>query len=189
MMHPCDIRWIAKCKSFALILLVAATTSQVQHVVADVIVLANRTSRDLPIRFSPVGGLAQSVTIAVDETVPFYLDGKASVSFTATGGSQSKLLDANCAYYFARGADGRVDLQKLGLGEDGTLMDGHALPGAASRAPTATITVKILVDEEEPARQAVWERRLRHRIEAASATFEKLFHTKLQVIAVGTWNS
>ena len=57
-----------------------------------------------------------------------------------------------------------------------------------SQARTATITVKILVDEEEPGRQAVWERRLR-RVEAASAVFEKYFHIKLQVIAVGTWNS
>ncbi len=156
---------------------------------ADVIVIANRATRDLPIRFSPVGGLAQSVTIAVDETVPFYLDGKANVSFTAIGGSQTKLLDANCAYFFARGADGRTDLQKIGLGEDGTLLDGHTLPGSASRSPNATITVKILVDEEESGRQGVWERRLRRRVEAASATFEKYFHTKLQVIAVGTWNS
>src|SRR4051812_27683191 len=126
-----------------------ALVAAARQALADVIVLANRTSRDVPVRFSPVGGLAQSVTIAVDETVPFYLDGKANVSFTATGGSQSKLLDANCAYYFARGADGRTDLQKLGLGEDGTLTEGHSLPGSASRAPNATITVKILVDEEE----------------------------------------
>ena len=92
--------------------------------------------------------------------MPFYLDGKADVSFTTIGGSKNVRLDANCAYYFSRGTDGSVDLQKIGLGEDGTLMNGRSLPGSASQAPTATITVKILVDEEEPGRQAVWERRL-----------------------------
>src|SRR4051794_68218 len=119
-MHSYEIGSAGAVKRLTLILLaVAAVTLHVPCANADVIVLANRTSRDVPVRFSPVGGLAQSVTIAVDETVPFYLDGKANVSFTATGGSQTKLLDSNCAYYFARGADGRTDLQKLGLGEDG----------------------------------------------------------------------
>jgi hypothetical protein len=156
---------------------------------ADVIVLANRTARDIALRFAPVSGYAQSVTLGAGENMPFYLDGKADVSFTSTGGSQSLRLDANCAYYFSRGTDGRVDLQKIGLGEDGTLTNGRTLPGSASQAPSATITVKILVDEEEPGRQPVWERRLRARVEAASAVFEKYFHTKLQVVAVGTWNS
>ena len=29
------------------------------------------------------------------------------------------LLDANCAYYFGRSNEGRIDMQKIGLGEDG----------------------------------------------------------------------
>lgn len=160
-----------------------------QFAAADVIVLANRTTRDIPIRFSPLSGYSQSVTLPAGENQPFYLDGKADVSFTTTGGSKSVQLDANSAYYFSRGSDGRVDVQKIGLGEDGTLMNGRSLPGSASQAPDATITVKILVDEEEPGRQPVWEKRLRARVDAASAVFEKYFHTKLQVIATGTWSS
>jgi hypothetical protein len=156
---------------------------------ADVIVLANHTARDIPIRFSPLSGYSQSVTLAAGDDLPFYLDGKADVSFTTIGGSKTIRLDANCAYYFSRGSDGRVDVQKIGLGEDGTLTNGRSLPGSASQAPNATITVKILVDEEEPGRQPVWERRLRARVDAASAVFEKYFHTKLQVVAVGTWHS
>ncbi len=156
---------------------------------ADVIVLANRTGRALPVRFAPLSGAPQMLTLAVGENVPIYLDGKANISVSSPGATMNRSLDANCAYFFARDNKGRIDVQKIGLGEDGTLMNGHSLPGTASRAPIAIVTVKILVDEEEPGRQPVWEHRLRRRVEAASAIFEKYFRTKLEVIAVGTWNS
>lgn len=156
---------------------------------ADVIVLSNRTGRPMPIRFAPAGGAVQTLTLAIGENVPLYLDGKATVSYSSPGGPNNYSLDANSAYFFTTGPGGRINLERIGLGEDGTLLKGHSLPGSAARAPNATITVKILVDEEEPAKQIVWEHRLRRRVEAASAIFEKYFHTKLEVIAVGTWNS
>jgi hypothetical protein len=156
---------------------------------ADVIVLSNRTGRELPVRFMPVNGLNQSLTLRAGENLPLYLDGKANLSFSSPGGSRTQLLDANCAYFFGATNDGRVQMQKIGLGEDGTLAAGHELPGSASRAPSTTIPVRILVDEEEPARRSGWENRLRRRVEAASAIFDKYFHVKLQVVAVGTWNS
>lgn len=156
---------------------------------ADVIVLANRTNRTLPVRFLPASGSPQMLTLAAGENLPVYLDGKAGVSVSVPGGPNGYALDANCAYFFSRDNSGSIGAHKIGLGEDGTLTEGHSLPGNASQAPLATIAVKILVDEEEPARQPIWERRLRRRVEAASAVFEKYFHTKLQVVAVGTWNS
>lgn len=156
---------------------------------ADVIVLTNRTGRALPVRFAPLSSAPQMLTVAAGENVPVYLDGKANISVSSPGATINRLLDANCAYFFAPDDNGRIDVQKIGLGEDGTLTNGHSLPGTASRAPMATVTVKILVDEEEPGRQPVWEHRLRRRIEAASAVFEKYFRTKLEVMAVGTWNS
>lgn len=157
--------------------------------VADVIVLANRTGGELPLRFTPVKGQAQAITLKVGESLPMFLDGKANIAYSSPGGNKNYLLDANSAYFFGRTPDGRVEMQKIGLGDDGTLAEGRELPGSANRVPMAIIPVKILVDEEEPARQAIWENRLRRRVEAASAILEKYFHTKLQVVAVGTWNS
>ena len=75
------------------------------------------------------------------------------------------------------------------MGEDGTTAQGRKLPDKANRAPLLTIPVKILVDEEEPARPGIWEQRLRRRVEAASAIFEKNFHIAFKVTAVGTWKS
>jgi hypothetical protein len=156
---------------------------------ADVIVLANRTPAAVGFRFVPKSGAAQQLTLPTGDTLPLFLDGKADVIFATLGGQKNYTLDANCAYYFGRGPDGRVDLQKIGLGEDGTAADGRKLPETASRAPAVTIPVKILVDEEEPGRPGIWERRLRRRVETASAIFEKSFHVSFPVAATSTWKS
>jgi len=156
---------------------------------ADVIVLANRTPVQVPFRFVPVSGQAQQLTLPAGETMPLFLDGKGDVFFASREGPKHYTLDANCAYYFGRANDGRVDLQKIGLNDDGTAAEGRKLPGSAARTGLVTIPVKILVDEEEPARQQSWERRLRTRVEAASAIFERYFRIRFQVVATGTWAS
>lgn len=156
--------------------------------IADVIVLANRTGAPIPVRFGPSTGVNQTHTLPAGDVVPLFIDGKALVEFAATGVEKRYTLDTNCAYFFGRAADGRVDLQRIGLGEDGTTLDGRSLPGNA-RGPAAMITVKICVDEEEPARRALWERRFRRRVESASAILEKFCGVRLEVVATETWNS
>jgi len=167
-------------------LMLLAGTIRTAH--ADVIVLANRIDRPIPIRFGPRSGANQQLTLAADDVVPLFVDGKASVEFSTSSGEKRYALDANCAYYFGRTIDGRIDLQKIGLGEDGTALTGRTLPGNAT-GQAATITVKIVVDEEEPARRAHWERRLRRRIETASAILEKYCGVRLEVVATERWNS
>jgi hypothetical protein len=155
---------------------------------ADVIVLANRIDRAMPIQFAPMSGAAQQLTLAAGDVVPVFLDGKARVQFAAPGAPKRYVLDTNCAYYFGRAPDGRIDLQKIGLGEDGAALAGRSLPGNAV-GPAATITVKICVDEEEPGRRSNWERRLTRRVEAASAILEKFCGVRLEVVATERWNS
>jgi hypothetical protein len=155
----------------------------------DVIVLANRTGGPLTVRFMPLAGQPEQVALAPGDVTPMFVDGAANVAFGPAAGQRRYLLDPNCAYYFGRRRDGQIDLQKIGLGEDDTTAGGRELPGSAHRAPTVTIPVKILVDEEEPGRQALWERRLRGRIEAASEILEKYCRVGLRVVAVDTWNS
>jgi hypothetical protein len=156
---------------------------------ADVIVLANRTPASVGFRFVPKSGEAQQLTLPKGETMPLFLDGKADIVFASKGGQKHYTLDANCAYYFGRAQDGSIDLQKIGLGEDGTAADGRKLPESASRAPKLSIPVKILVDEEEPGRPGIWEQRLKRRVEAASAIFEKSYRVGFHVAAIGTWKS
>ncbi len=156
---------------------------------ADVVVVANRSSSSVGFRFVPKSGEAQQLTVAAGETKPLFLDGQADIVFASLGGQKRYTLDSNCAYYFGRSPDGRVDLQKIGLGEDGTAVEGRNLPGRASRMPKLSIPVKILVDEEERGRPGFWEQRIKRRIEAASAIFEKYFGVGFHVAAVGTWKT
>ena len=168
-------------------LLVFAATAH--PAVADVIVLANRTPGAVTAQVKPVAAAAYGVTLASGDVAPLFLDGRAQVTFASGNGPKRYLLDANSAYYFGRTSDGRLDLQQIGLGDDKTSAEGRTLPGRAVTAPVATIPVKLLVDEEEPARQQYWERRLRQRVEAASAILEKHCRVGLKVVAVGTWDS
>jgi hypothetical protein len=170
-----------------LVLLLWAIAISSAH--ADVIVLANRTPASVGFRFVPKSGEAQQLSLPKGDTMPLFLDGKADIVFAAKGGQKHYTLDANCAYYFGRGQGGSVDLQKIGLGEDGTAADGRKLPESASRAPKLSIPVKILVDEEEPGRPGIWEQRLKRRVEAASAIFEKNYRIGFHVAAIGTWKS
>ncbi len=156
---------------------------------ADVIVLANRTPVAIQAQLKPVIGTAQNVTLLPGDVEPVFVDGRAYVSFIGRGGAKRYLLDANSAYYFGQAKDGRIDLQKIGLGGDKNSAEGRTLPGRADTAPSAVIPVKILVDEEEPARRPLWERRLRERIAAASAVLDKYCRVQLKVVAVGTWDS
>ncbi|MEX2092589.1 MAG: matrixin family metalloprotease [Pirellulales bacterium] len=161
----------------------------VESAAADVIVLANRTPNAIPVEVKPAAASAQRLTLASGDSVPVFVDGRAYVSFASREGMRRYLLDANSAYYFGQTADGRLDLQEIGLGDDESTAQGRTLPGRATTAPIATIPVKILVDEEEPARQLHWERRLRERVEAASAVLEQHARVRLKVVAVGNWDS
>jgi hypothetical protein len=165
------------------ILLAAARVAQ-----ADVIVLANRTDRPVPFRFVPVVGIAQQVNLSAGDVMPLFVNGKARVEFASGAGGKRYLLDANSAYYFGRTKQSRLDLQRIGLGEDGTALNGRALPGSVA-AVAVEIPVKICVDEEEPGRRVHWERRLKRRVESASAILEKYCGVRLKVVATDTWNS
>jgi hypothetical protein len=155
---------------------------------ADVIVLANRTDRPVVADFTPVNGRAQQLTLPPGDVVPLFLDGRAHVEFASGGVGKRYLLDTNCAYYFGRAPNGQIDLQKIGLAENGTATAGRPLPGRVGNFATE-IPVKIFVDEEERGRRVHWERRLRKRIESASALLEKYCGVRLRVVAAGTWNS
>src|SRR5437016_5962679 len=63
----------------AIMLLICAISMQLAR--ADVIVLANRAGIQIPLRFLPVAGEAQHLTLPPDATVPLYLDGKADILF------------------------------------------------------------------------------------------------------------
>jgi len=99
-------------------------------------------------------------------------------------------IQPDAAYYFGELPTGKAELGQIGIGE----MPVADPPPVAKLSPEAddaarTITVKVLVDEEEPSKRSLWERRLRDRVAAACEIIEHHCGMKLKVIATDTWQS
>jgi hypothetical protein len=99
------------------------------------------------------------------------------------------LLDANAVYYFRSTGDD-LALYKIDLGNDASTVGGRYL-GHSAKGTTdmAVISVKIFADEEEPAAQSYWEKRIRKRVAEASNVFERQCGVSFRVVASGTWQS
>ncbi len=102
-------------------------------------------------------------------------------------------IQADAAYYFGMLPSGKVDLDRIGVGDMPSPSPAEPnLPPKISHAaddPARTITVKIFVDEKEPSKPAVWQRRLRERVAAASEILDRTCGMRFKVIDTGTWNS
>src|SRR5262249_37427448 len=98
------------------------------------------------------------------------------------------------AYYVAE-SDGALDLREIGLAARpdrprGTAPTGAPAPsGPAGPPPPRVLTVKLLVDQKEPAARPGWEKRLRGRVEMASAALDHICRVTLKVVAVEEWQS
>ena len=154
---------------------------------ADVLVMANRTPNRVPIQVTLPNSRPWQVTLSSSESRPIFTDGPVEISFKSGRRAARYTLDTNAVYFLGTTKDGRVDLRKIGLGEEATAPG--VLPGSASATPAATIPVKILADDEEIARRHVWEARLRKRVEAASDVLHRHAMVKLKIVAVEQWES
>ena len=161
---------------------------------AAVVVLTNRTAGNVRFTASFPGGRPQPYELASSEVLPVQVVGNLEVAFQANGQTRTFSLPAHSAYYFTT-EEGKLKLVRVGLvGESpevepaflDTPLDAEAL--AKLRQPV-DIPVKILVDDEEPAVRARWEKQLRRRLEAASELFEYYCHVRFKVVAVETWDS
>ena len=84
--------------------------------------------------------------------------------------------------YFWLGERGTRSLHAIDLGE----IDPAAYPGVPEMTE---LTVKILVDDDEPTVAARWHHVLKARVDAASAILERTCRVRLKVIAYDTWES
>jgi hypothetical protein len=110
---------------------------------------------------------------------------------SADAGAVSYKIQPDAAYYFGELPTGKVELGQIGIGEMPVADPPQPVVKLSPEADDAarTITVKVLVDEEEPSKRSLWERRLRDRVAAASDIIEHHCGIKLKVIATDTWQS
>ncbi len=149
------------------------------HAPAGVIVLANRATTD--VTFAAADASPQR--IAPYEQAVLFADGAVTVSFTDGKETRKFRVEPDTAYFFA-GQPGELTLQGIGAG-GGPAKDGRL----ENPPPLETITVRVMVDEEEPTVQSVWEARLRKRVAAAAEILERTCRVRLRVSEADTWDS
>jgi hypothetical protein len=185
---------LMKARSTALFSLAASTLLSYPFIVrADVVILANRTDKDVRFTIHTAEDKSSEHTLSSNSLVPFPATGLLKLDFQSGKTEKHYHLAPNTAHYFGDTPAG-IDLAQLGLGEEASDKGNEPNnPRPQQSRITAvfplTIRVKILVDDEEPAVQKTWEQRLRKRLEAASEILEQQCRVKLKVTAVDTWQS
>jgi hypothetical protein len=174
-------------------------SAQNQPAAAAVAVVSNRTPDEVTFSVTEIGGEPERAQPTQYKIAP----GDLTV-VPLPRGVNAKLasdtinydIEADSAYYFGELPSGKIDLDRIGIGDmpkpDPRADLSYLAP--LNKSPEAdetarTITVKIFVDEKEPSKPAVWERRLRDRVAAASEILERTCGMRLKVIGAGTWQS
>jgi hypothetical protein len=159
------------------------------RLLADVIVLSNRTDREATFSLQPVDLPAREYRVAAGDLVAAPMIGKVHVAFDEGKLRRRVFLDANSAYYLVAAKDGGRDLLQIDLGGTERTSRGTGVAREESFEELTTLPVKILVDEDERAATKVWQERLKKRLANASAVFEKYCRVKLEVVEIATWQS
>ncbi|MHB1037417.1 MAG: matrixin family metalloprotease [Pirellulales bacterium] len=163
---------------------------------AAVVVLANRTSAEVRFVVSGSDQKARQYALASGDVIPVPVTSAVGVAFNDGKTVHRYQLDPNSVYYFAMSGE-RLTLAEIGFSGGSTFgaaeppaPDGPT-PGSPAKSANAvaSIPVKILVDEDEPATRKIWEERLRRRVKAASDILERHCRVRLDVVAVDTWRS
>jgi len=130
------------------------------------------------------------MTLAAGDARPVFFRTSIRVRYGQGLLQESFHLTPKSAYYFRRRVDDNaVHLEKIGLGPR-DYDEAPSEPRSHSELLSApVISVKLLVDDDEPTHRKIWEARLRARIAIASKVLEEHSGVRLKVVAVETWES
>jgi hypothetical protein len=154
---------------------------------SGVVVLGNRAGRDVTGTVSAAEGAPGRVTVRRGDLTILTVAGSATFSYISANHLQTARLEENSAYVLDSDGDSlRLETLYSGSTDAARPKDGGR-EGATESPPPAILSVKLLVDGQEP--DKAWETRLRKRLAAASEVLEQQCHLKLEVIGTGTWES
>ncbi len=157
---------------------------------AKVVVLANRTTSPAIVVLLPSGQLSTSISIAPGESRPVFFDKALRVRYQESRMQREYKLDESSVYFFTYGTQpGAIRLEKIGLGADPNLVEAEKEKLAKTPFEMPAIHVKLLVDDDEPTHQRIWEARLRARFEDAAEIIERHSGVRMVVDSVSTWDS
>ena len=164
---------------------------QFQEAAAEVTVFSNRTHSPLTVAtIADSQGLAP-LELEIGESRAVSYRNKLRIQFGEGLVQQNVEVHPKSAYFFTRGVNGQqpLRLEQIGIGDDQPKPTRLAPVKLGDEKDFATVKIKILVDDDEPTHRHLWEGKLRGRIAAASNILERSSGIRLQVVAVGTWNS
>ncbi|MCO6459436.1 MAG: hypothetical protein J5I93_29340 [Pirellulaceae bacterium] len=158
---------------------------------ADVVVLANRTPRQVAIQAIGDRQEPRLQHLASGGLLTIPTETKLLLVISSGDQEQTFEVEADSACYLRPTEGGGFTLHAMDLGQPvGAAGERPRVESPRERfAQPGVVKVKLLVDEDERAARAVWEARLRKRLEAASQIFERHFQIRFEVVAVETWQS
>jgi len=161
-------------------------------VAAKVVVLSNRTAARVSCTLVEAGRPAKRITIGSGDSSPYFYAGSLQLHYRDALQENKYDLEAANAYFFARAVgDSALQFEQIGLGVgvfDPSISNVSRERGLLAASPP-TISVKLLVDDDEPTHRRIWEPRIRKRLAAASKIIERHSGVRLKVVEVSTWDS
>lgn len=164
---------------------------------APVAVISNGTETPVRFHLRARGGQAQPYQLPPGEVLRVPLFAPVEALFAVRQTSRSMPLDPWAVYVFVPMADA-WSLERLEFPAEPALRAAWREPAASETrrgeqttppAGPGVIPVKLFVDDEETAKQEVWEARLRKRFAAANQLIERHCGMRFEPQAFGTWDS
>jgi hypothetical protein len=169
---------------------------------AGIVVVGNRTDTNVKITVVTTGNSTREYQIGAAEVLTLPVAREVRASYDDGIGRVDCQFEVDSLYYFTRRGK-RMELQRVQFASvaaderpkpDVGTSGGHVsspLPvgGIASFFRMGIVPVMMLVDDEEPAVDIIWEERIRNRIEKASDIIESYCGIRFRVVATGKWDS
>lgn len=156
---------------------------------ADVVVIHNATGEPVSFKLGPAEKAA-AYQLNAGELRALPTIGRVRLEYLPRRGEPAAyLLGPNTCYRFSLATDSRLTFYQLGLRESPQTAAGTGIAKADQFDSVTTIPVKVLVDDNEPATETVWQTRLQNRIDAASRILQRECRLRLKVVALGRWFS
>ena len=156
---------------------------------ASVAMLTNRTKQKADFTLIWSAEKRSQHSLEAGALVPVAINNGIRISYKSGERSITTPLQPNTIHYFVSVKD-KLSLVKIKFpaSPGGTTAPLATMEGV-ELAPVAKIPVMLLVDDDEPTVQRLWEARLRKRLDEASDIFEKHCRVRFEVVAVGMWSS
>lgn len=169
------------------VLLSVLLTGPSQRAGADVVVLANRSPRQVSARLA-INHRESRIKIPAGQQIVMRVQDSCRLRYQAGNKRIRYRLSPNAVYFFSLPKQGELNFRRVDLNGGGA-RSGRPLTDSLSLNELAELPVKILVDNRDPRPRRVWEKRLRKRIQRVSDILQRHCRLQLKIVAVETWNS